>query len=81
MKHSWLAIVTTLLVGTACSTRAFGQTVTQAERGPAVARAAAEKSYARIAILRPHDGHRRLRSRIHPTPRVASAGEGHVGVV
>ena len=56
MKHSWLAIVTTLLVGTACSTRAFGQTVTQAERGPAVARAAAEKSYARIAILRPHDG-------------------------
>ena len=40
---------------------------TQDRRGP----------YARIAILRPLDGrHGRLRSRVHPAPRVAPAGQG-----
>ncbi|HXN23422.1 MAG TPA: hypothetical protein VOA41_11845 [Candidatus Dormibacteraeota bacterium] len=42
MKHRWLCIV-----GTVLPTLLFAQTVAQTERGP----------YARIAILRPHDGH------------------------
>jgi hypothetical protein len=42
MKHRWLGIVGTLL-----PTLLFAQTVAQTERG----------AYARIAILRPHDGH------------------------
>jgi hypothetical protein len=38
--------------------------------------------YARVSILRRDDGgHCRLRSRIHPTPRVAPAGQGHLGLV
>jgi hypothetical protein len=42
MKHRWLWIV-----GTVLPTLLFAQTVAQTERGP----------YARIAILRPQDGH------------------------
>lgn len=48
----WLVIVgTVFLVSTVLSRPLVGQT----ERGPASA-AAADRRYARIAILRPHDG-------------------------
>jgi len=47
MKQRWMGIVgAALLAGTALSTVLFAQTSAQAERGP----------YARIAVLRPHDG-------------------------
>jgi len=47
MKQRWTRIVgAALLAGTALSTVLFAQTSAQAERGP----------YARIAVLRPHDG-------------------------
>jgi len=47
MKHRWLGIVgTTLVVGMALPTPLAAQTGAQGERGP----------FARIAILRPHDG-------------------------
>jgi hypothetical protein len=46
MKHRWLWIVITLIVLTLVSTRLIAQSVAQTERGP----------YARIAVLRPHDG-------------------------
>src|SRR5258708_37592165 len=47
MKQRWTGIVGAgLLAGTALSTVLFAQTSARAERGP----------YARIAVLRPHDG-------------------------
>jgi hypothetical protein len=47
MKQRWMGIVgAALLAGTALSTVLFAQTSARAERGP----------YARIAVLRPHDG-------------------------
>jgi hypothetical protein len=58
MKQRWPGIVgTVLLVGTVLPTRVIAQTErAQTERGAASAEATADKPYARIAILRPHDG-------------------------
>ena len=69
MKHRWLGIVgTVLLAGTVFPALLAAET----ERGP----------YARIAVLRPHDGETvDFRSRLHPTSRVASAGQGQVDLV
>src|SRR5687768_16193305 len=53
MKHCRLAIVgTVLLVGAVLPTLIVAQT----ERGSAFAEATADRPYARIAVLRPHDG-------------------------
>ena len=53
MKHHWLGDVhAALLVGAALSTGLVAQT----ERGSASAPASADNPYARIAMLRPHDG-------------------------
>jgi hypothetical protein len=53
MKHRWLGIVgTVVLAGTVFPTPAVAQTA----RGSAAANASADGPYARIAILRPHDG-------------------------
>jgi hypothetical protein len=53
MKHRWLGIVGTLvLAGTVFPSPAVAQTT----RGSAAAKAPADGPYARIAILRPHDG-------------------------
>jgi hypothetical protein len=54
MSHRWVGIVgTVLLAGTVFPIPLVPQT----ERGYASAEATADKPYARIAILRPHDGH------------------------
>ena len=53
MKHRWLGIVgMVLLAGTVRPT----PLVAQRERGPASATATADGPFARIAMLRPHDG-------------------------
>jgi hypothetical protein len=52
MKPRWLGIVGALLAEAVCSTLLVAQT----EQGSTSAQATADKSYARIAILRPHDG-------------------------
>ncbi len=53
MKHRLLGMVgTAILAGTVLATRLVAQT----ERRPASAEATADRPYARIAILRPHDG-------------------------
>ena len=54
MKPRWLGIVgLALLGGTMLPTRFVAQTT----RGPVSAEAMSDKVYARIAVLRPHDGH------------------------
>ena len=69
-----------LLAGTVLL--AIGIAQTGARTGTDRRQACAEGPYARIAILRPHRRrHRGLRSGVHPTPRVAPAGQGHLGVV
>ena len=53
MKHRWLGIVgMVLLAGTVRPTLLVAQT----DRGPASGNATADGPYARIAMLRPHDG-------------------------
>ena len=52
MTHRWLGIGAALLVGTVLPERLVAHT----ERGSASAKAAADGPYARIAMLRPHDG-------------------------
>ena len=52
MNHRWLRIGGTALLAVAVPT----SPIRQSERKRAVAEAPAEKQYARIAVLRPHDG-------------------------
>src|SRR5712692_7991689 len=61
MNHRWLVLVgTVLLLGTVLPTRVQAQAgqspEAQTERGSTSAKATADGPYARIAILRPHDG-------------------------
>jgi hypothetical protein len=57
MKHLWLEIVAAALLACTLATRDVVQSAAQAGRGSAVAAAAADGPYARIAIMRPLDGH------------------------